>query len=237
VINNPQKSPLDSVKKIPKRIKYEYHKLLLKWFQNNSRNFPWRHTSNPYHLLISEILLQKTNSRVVGEVYEDFLQRYPSLEDVTKYPLKEIQRVIAPLGLVYRAERLQRICRAIVHDYGGNIPDEISKLLELKGVGRYVASAILLFGYGKPLGLVDANVIRVLSRVFSILSQKSRPQTDPEFWKAAEALVPKRVAREYNLALLDFSALVCHIKPKCEICPLKTLCQYYSKNYAENQIG
>lgn len=214
-------------KSIPLKTRQQFQSRLSEWFRTNSRDFQWRHAHSPYKILIAEILLQKTNSRMVGEVYESFINQYPTPYDVKKSSVEEIREIISPLGLIYRAERLHVICNAIVDDFGGNVPNNLSELMGFKGIGRYAASAILIFGFKRSLALVDSNIIRILSRVFNIESRNLRPHTDLTLWEAAQTLVPFGDAANYNLALLDFSALICQLKPNCIICPLIDICKSY----------
>lgn len=221
-------SPLQTALSIPTAVRQEYQRCLIDWFRDNGRDFPWRQAADPYHILVSELLLQKTDSRTVGQVYLEFISRFPTPAHVSEAPLEEIQQVITPLGLLYRAERLKETCSVIVNKYGGRVPSAMADLLALKGVGRYAASAVLLFAFGEPAALVDRNVIRVLGRVFEIQSAAPRPHTDLKLWQAAKILVPDREAREYNLAVLDLSALICRPKPRCQSCPINHLCMYYA---------
>ena len=210
------------------RIRY-YHKKILTWFNKNSRNFPWRTTNDPYKILISEILLQKTNSRTVGIVYESFIKKYPTPVHVAISSKGKVSKIVSTLGLYYRAERIFEICRSLVEDHGGEIPNNLEELMALKGIGRYAASAVLCFGFDQKVAIIDQNVIRILLRVFKIISSKSRPHNDENLWQAALYLLPKKKFRDYNFALLDLSALVCKPKPLCETCPLKGFCCFNNK--------
>lgn len=228
-------SPLEKVYSITSEVRREYQHRLINWFQNNGRDFPWRQASDPYHILVSELLLQKTHSRAVGKVYLDFISRFPTPNHVAETPLNELERVIAPLGLIYRAARLKESCSVIVSQYSGEVPSVLNDLLALKGVGRYAASAVLLFAFDKHIALVDRNVIRVLDRVFEVRSTAARPHTDLKLWQAAKVLVPKQEARNYNLAVLDLSALICQPKPKCHLCPINHLCLFFSATRGSEQ--
>lgn len=202
---------------------------LLTWYSKNKRCFPWRETRNPYNVLISEVLLQKTNSRAVGSVYNEFIHKYPTPLHVTKSTIDEIYQIVSPLGLHYRAERIFLLCNSIVKEYKGKIPNNITDLMTLKGIGRYAASAVLCFGFGYKIAILDQNVIRILSRVFNIRSYKPRPHTDRSLWQAAEDLLPENKFKEYNYALLDLSALICKTKPDCDICPLVNICYLHNR--------
>ena len=223
-------TPIITAQNIPKEIIKKFHIRLLSWFKENGRSFPWRETKSPYEIIISELLLQKTNSRAVSETYLKFLKKYPSPAQVTKSSEAEIYSIISPLGLFYRAERILAICSSIEEHHEGEIPNDITDLMKLKGIGRYAASAVLCFGFGESVAILDRNVIRILSRVFDIRSNKPRSHIDNQMWEAAQLLLPADNAREYNLALLDLSAIVCKPKPDCNHCPLNDICAYSKVN-------
>lgn len=194
-----------------------FQEALLSWFAEHARSFPWRQTRDPYRVLTAEMLLQQTDADSVLPVYEELILRYPTPAELANADKPELEALIAPLGLRYRAERLQASAAALA----AGVPPEEKALMKLKGVGRYIARAVLCFAYGAQVGILDSNVIRLLDRVFSIRSEKARPHTDPAMWKLVDMMVPEGEARQFNLALLDLAALVCRsAKPRCEICPL-----------------
>jgi len=142
-----------------------------------------------------------------------------------KNRISTILRIIQPLGLSYKANRLKFTADIIVKKFGGVIPDDEEKLLELPGVGRYIASAVQVFAFGKPKAVLDTNVIRVHKRVFGIQSQKNRSRDDPYLWNFAQLLVPISRAKEYNWGLIDYGALVCKSSsPACGECVLQEMC-------------
>lgn len=205
-----------------------FSKRLIAWHKKNKRNFAWRKTRNPYKVIVAEIMLQKTDAKKVSEVYGKFIADYPTIEALSEAPLRSLRKKISPLGIHQRANRLKKLATEIVKKYGGKVPSEKKELLKLPGVGNYVANAVLCFAFGRDVPLVDANIIRVLERVFSIKSSRPRPRTDKNLWTAMEEMIPKSMAREFNLALLDFAAKVCTAKePKHKECPVKSLCDYY----------
>lgn len=208
--------------------KEEFVKEILNWHQKNKRKFNWRRARDPYKIIVAEIMLQKTDAKKVSEVYDRFIAKYPNVQALSEAPLDELRRKIILLGIHSRAERLKNLAVEVIKNYGGEIPPDKKKLLELPGVGNYVANAVLCFAFNKDVPLIDANIIRVLDRVFSIKSSRPRPRTDKSLWCAAEEIIPKGAARRFNLALLDFAATVCTAKnPKHEECPVRSLCDYY----------
>lgn len=201
---------------------------LLKWFGKNRRSFPWRETSDPYKILVAEILLRKTDAGKVLDIYERFIEKYPDFATLTRGSGRRLKDFLRPLGLYrHRAQELQDLAQMVLTKYGGEIPQSREDLLELPGVGDYVANAILCFSFGKNLPLLDTNVIRVVTRVFSVESEKKRVREDPEMWLVVGKMLPRNKARDFNLAVLDLAAKVClPKKPKCPICPINMICDY-----------
>lgn len=205
-----------------------FQKRLLEWYQDNRRTFSWRETRNPYCILLSEVLLQKTNAQKVQDVYDKIVSRYPTLEELAKSRAEELTEMLMPLGLQQkRSSRLRSIAGILVEESNGEVPRGRDELLALPGVGDYVANAVLCLAYGEELPLLDTNIIRILQRVFNMRSLKSRPRTDSTLWAAAREMIPEGKAREFNLGMLDFAAQVCTARnPKCSECTVSDLCQF-----------
>lgn len=221
---------------ISKGLKHQFHKRLLAWFKDNKRSFSWRCINDPYKVLISEILLQKTNVEKVTPVFKAFINKYPSPQILQNASPQVIQRMIKNLGLMYRAERLISIGKHLSDYHAGKVPSDKDELLKIRGVGHYAASAVRCFAFNKREAIVDTNIVRLFDRVFGCKSLKKRPREDAELWQFAESLLPSRNVRDYNYALLDFSALVCTAKkPRHEICPLKDICKYYNQKTAKKR--
>jgi A/G-specific adenine glycosylase len=209
-----------------RRRKQELVLSLLSWFKKNGRVLPWRNTNSEYEILIAEILLQKTSSKQVECIYVDFLRSFPSFKRLAEAEPGEIGEKIKGIGLKYRAARLQNMARMILMDFDGKVPKERKKLLELPGVGDYIANAVLCFAFGEDTPIVDVNVVRVLTRVFSIATIREKHK-DKNLWALAGELIPKGFCREFNWALLDLASLVCTPrKPKCTKCPILSFCDY-----------
>lgn len=201
---------------------------IFKWYNNNKRDFEWRKTRDPYKILIAEIMLQKTDAKKVSQIYDRFIIKYSNVTLLSKASVEELEKEIFLLGIHSRAERLKNLAQEIIKKYNGQIPLERKKLIELPGVGNYIANAVLCFALNKDVPLIDANILRILKRVFSIKSSKSRPRNDEKMWKAVDKIIPCGRGREFNFAILDFAAKVCTAKnPKHEVCPVKDYCDYY----------
>jgi len=204
----------------PKKLCFHYKKY--------RRSFPWRETKNPFHILISEIMLQKTDAQKVLETFPQFISKYSSPRALSSAALSILRKDIFLLGMHNRAKRLKETAKILIDRFNGHVPKEKDKLLTLRGVGDYIANAVLCFAFNKYVPIVDANVIRVVERFFSLKSKKVRPRTDKLIWQFAEKLVPKGNAKEYNRAILDFAALVCTAKkPNCLNCPISKKCDYF----------
>jgi len=198
------------------------------WHRDNVRDFPWRRRfGDPYAVLIAELLLRKTTARQVAGVYTDFLSEYPSPGSLAEASIDGLSERLRPLGLAHRADLLHRLGASLVSRHGGRVPNTAGELMKLPGVGRYTANAVLCFAYGQRVPIVDSNVIRVLKRVFGVVSNRSRAHLDAQMWQAASALLPRLASEDYQLALLDFAAIVCrHRRPQCATCPIRPGCAF-----------
>lgn len=206
----------------------QFQQILLDWFEHNKRTFPWRETQDPYQVIVAEMLLQKTNVEKVLPVYTHFLLKYPTVNYLAESELDELVEIIRPLGLLYRAYRMKQWAESVVNSHGGKFPRQAKELRQLYGVGDYMTNAVRAFAYGEQVPIVDTNVIRIFGRVFGIQSERARARTDRSLWNQIGSAVPMELSREYNLALLDFAALLCTARnPKCEICPMSDFCQFY----------
>jgi len=207
-----------------------FAKLLLEWWNKNKRDFPWRHTKDPYSILTAEMLLRKTTAQQVERIYAKFLNKYPTPASLAEADEDELKKLLKPLGMEHRrAELFKKLGQTIKESYNNGIPKDTQKLLELPGVGRYAANAVLCFACSKDVPLLDANFIRIIKRIFGIKSQKPRARDDNKMWEFAESLIPQGKCRCFNLAILDFAALICTArKPKCSECPVRSICIYHS---------
>jgi A/G-specific adenine glycosylase len=200
-----------------------FKRRLLRWFRDQGRRLPWRSTRNPYHIVVSEFMLQQTQVRRVTEYYPKFLRRFPTVEALAKARPSQVREAWEGLGYYRRAANLHRLARAVVSAHGGAIPDDPERLRELPGVGRYTAGAVATFAFEHREAAVDTNVARVLTRVF-----KPRPTNIRTIWSLATRLLPSRrqTAWEFNQALMDLGALVCVARrPKCGECPVQPACK------------
>lgn len=204
---------------------------LLAWYAEYGRELPWRQTSDPYHILVSEMMLQQTQVDRVIPKYREFLDRYPDIQTLAVAPTDDVKETWKPLGYNIRPVRLQMIAREVQAEYGGQIPDTPETLQQLKGIGKYTAGAVSCFGYKKAVPLVDTNVDRLLQRVFYGKKASANTKESKQIWELAAQLVPQEQAFDYNQALMDFGALMCTArKPLCLLCPMHAFCLAYPIN-------
>ena len=202
-----------------------FQRRLLAWYRRHRRNLPWRRTRNPYHILVSEVMLQQTQVDRVVPKYREWLRKYPSLESLAQASLREVRETWYPLGYNIRPVRLRAIARAALRHHQGRIPDTREELLALRGIGPYTAGAVLSFAYRKDAPILDTNVRRVLRRVF--LGPHATP-SDRSLWALSGTLLPPGEAYDFNQALMDFGATMCTARrPRCPACPLAERCASY----------
>jgi A/G-specific adenine glycosylase len=204
---------------------------LLNWYATHGRDLPWRQTTDPYRILVSEIMLHQTQVDRVIPKYHQFLEAYPSFEALATASLDKVKALWRPLGYNFRPGRLLRIAQQVVHEFNGKLPDTLEGLLALRGIGRYTAGAILSFAFQKDAPIVDTNVRRVLQRVFGITGNPMRQPAKGQIWELATAIIPSGQAPVFNQALLDFGALICTARtPSCPSCILQSKCEQHKSS-------
>jgi A/G-specific adenine glycosylase len=198
---------------------------LLTWYRRHGRDLPWRRTDDPYHILVSEIMLQQTQVDRVMPKYEEWLRKYPTLHALATAPEHEVTKTWYPLGYNIRPKRLQSIARQAIANYGGSLPSDEATLRSFHGIGPYTAGAIRSFAFRERAAILDTNVARVLFRVFIGKGDPKAHAMKRHLWAVSEALVPNRHVYDFNQALMDFGATVCTARnPKCLVCPMKPSC-------------
>jgi len=209
-----------------------FRESLISWFNKEGRDLPWRHTRDPYHILVSEIMLQQTNVRIVIPIYLKFIKKFPTIQSLSQAPLSQVKILTDQLGYKKRGEYLHQIAKQIIDEFNGEFPKTLESLLSLKGIGRYTAGAILSFAFGvneRTAAIVDVNVERVLSRVFGIWDLKKNSDFNKTIWKLSEDMLDEKNVWEINQGIMDLGALICISQtPKCLICPMRDFCKYYT---------
>ncbi|HSC28395.1 MAG TPA: A/G-specific adenine glycosylase [Vicinamibacterales bacterium] len=202
-----------------------FRRRLLRWYGRNGRDLPWRQTTDPYRILVSEIMLQQTQVERVRPKYHEWLQKYPTLEALACAAEVDVARTWRPLGYNIRPRRLHAIARESVSRYGGTIPASEAALRSFKGIGAYTAGAVMSFAFGRRSAILDTNVARVLFRVFVGRGNLKSHAMRRHLWDVSRALLPVRRVFDFNQALMDFGATTCTArKPSCAKCPMRRGC-------------
>ncbi|WP_066222075.1 A/G-specific adenine glycosylase [Formosa haliotis] len=208
-----------------------FSKILTHWYSVNKRELPWRQTSNPYYIWLSEIILQQTQIKQGLPYYEAFVKTFPTVFDLANANEAKVLKLWQGLGYYSRARNLHAAAKYVVNDLKGVFPDNYKDLLQLKGVGDYTASAIASICYNEPSAVVDGNVYRVLSRYFGIDTPINSSRGAKEFKALAQELIDVKDPATFNQAIMEFGAIQCKPKnPDCTICPLNSSCVALSKH-------
>jgi A/G-specific adenine glycosylase len=206
--------------------------LLSDWYKKHKRELPWRLSSDPYPIWLSEIILQQTRVEQGLPYFNAILKRFPNVESMAKAPLDDLLKLWQGLGYYSRARNMHTAAQQVFHDFGGTFPSTYEELLHLKGIGEYTAAAIASIAYGAPKAVVDGNVFRVLARIFAIDTPINTTEGKKLFSGLAEELLDKKQPSQHNQAMMDFGAMQCTpSSPDCSICPLKEHCQAFATGH------
>jgi A/G-specific adenine glycosylase len=209
---------------LPPTYKQRIQKDLLRWYERQGRDLPWRKTRDPYVIWVSEIMLQQTQVATVIPYFKKFLKSFPTIRHLARAELSEVLKVWEGLGYYSRARNLHRASKIIMTHFQEEIPDNLKDLLGLPGIGKYTAGAILSIAYNKEAPILDGNVRRVLSRVFAVSEDPKKAES--LLWKISESLIPKGCSNSFNQAIMDLGAMICTPKdPLCHRCPVHRYCK------------
>ena len=198
--------------------------ILMHWYDQHGRDLPWRHTTDPYAIWLSEVILQQTRIEQGHDYWLRFMERFPTVETLAAASEDEVLRLWQGLGYYSRARNLHAAAQQVVAM--GKFPSTLEGIKSLKGVGDYTAAAIASIAFGIPAAVVDGNVYRVLARHYGISTPINSTEGKKEFAALAQELLPARQAAKHNQAIMDFGALHCTPKsPKCDECPLADTCE------------
>lgn len=202
----------------------KFQDALLTWFDRNKRDLPWRKTYLPYHVWISEVMLQQTQMDRVVDYFKQWMKRFPDVDSVGAASEEEILQLWEGLGYYSRARNLHKTAQILSGGHG-ELPDTYKELLSLPGIGRYTAGAILSIAFNQEYPIVDANIERVFSRIFNIASPVKDKENSRFIWEKAAELIPSGKARYFNQALMELGALIClPLHPQCNQCPISSEC-------------
>lgn len=202
----------------------QFHTSLLAWGTEHKRTFPWRATSNPFYIMIAELMLRRTQARQVIDIYSNFLKEYPDVHALATAPAEDVTRSLFSLGLSWRSPAFQQIAHLLIHQHNGEVPSSYDTLVSLPGIGDYVASAVCCFAFGQAIAIVDTNTVRVVGRLFGLTTHAESRRRKP-VRSLLETLLSQEEPGAYNYALLDIAALICTpVDPNCLECPLLSYC-------------
>lgn len=204
----------------------EYTKKIVNWYQKNKRSLPWRESPTPYHVWISEIMLQQTRIEAVKNYYNHFINEIPDIKTLANTPEDKLLKLWEGLGYYTRAKNLKKAAIKIINDYQGNFPTTYVEILKLPGIGEYTASAISSICFKERQVTIDGNVLRVYTRVKNDYRPTNEMKTKKAIHDELLKIIPKE-SGEFNQGLMEIGETICLPNgiPKCEICPLKDICQ------------
>jgi len=205
-----------------------FRRRLAAWFRRHSRDLPWRHTRDPYRVLVSELMLQQTQVSRVVDYYARFLERFPNLHSLADAPPRQVREAWEGLGYYARARNLHALAQQVVTECEGVIPPTVEELRALPGIGAYTAGAVSSFAYERRAALVDTNVARVLQRYFAPRTPLKTGPGQKKLWAIAAAILPRtgKAAWTHNQALMELGALICTARvARCDQCPVRRGCK------------
>ena len=204
---------------------------VLNWFdQHGRKDLPWQHNQDPYHIWVSEIMLQQTRVEAVIPYYEKFINRFPTIEQLAVAPIDEVLHHWTGLGYYARARNLHKAAKHIKENFHGVFPTSFDDVIALPGIGKSTAAAILALSFQQPFAILDGNVKRVLARYFAVEGWPGHRITEDKLWSYAESLVPNSGIAQYTQAMMDLGATLCtRTNPNCSDCPIQTGCAAYKQ--------
>ena len=202
---------------------------VLNWYEQYGRkSLPWQIEKSPYHVWLSEVMLQQTQVATVIPYFKRFIKQFPKITDLAKAPIDDILHLWTGLGYYARARNLHKAAQVIADKFGGKFPTKFEDVIALPGVGRSTAGAILSLSQNQHYPILDGNVKRVLTRTFAIEGWPGNKNVENQLWQLSEQVTPKNEVAKFNQAMMDIGAMVCtRSKPKCTLCPLHQLCIAY----------
>ena len=217
--------PLDS------KAKSSIRRKLLKWFDEQQRDLPWRNNKTPYRIWISEIMLQQTQVATVIAYYQRFIKQFPNVKKLAAANESEVLKLWEGLGYYRRARQLHAAAKVIVDEHGGKFPTEFEKVLALPGIGRYTAGAILSIALDQKQPILEGNTIRLFARLMLLSDDTTTSNSQKQLWSFSESLLPNKRVGDFNQALMELGSEVCKPRnPLCTDCPLKLHCPTRAEN-------
>jgi A/G-specific adenine glycosylase len=209
-------------------------KTISSWYIKNKRDLPWRNTTDPYIIWLSEVILQQTRVNQGMSYFYAFVEKYPTIHDLANATEDDVLKLWQGLGYYSRARNLHQAAKQVVLNYNGTLPNDYKALLSLKGVGEYTAAAIISYAYNQPYAVLDGNVFRVLSRYFGIQEPINSPKGKKIFTQVANEVLDKKNPALHNQAIMEYGALLCTpVNPNCLECELRSSCVAYEKSLTQ----
>ena len=217
---------------MPKSFPVDHFQLdLINWYHENHRSLPWRETKNPYHIWISEIMLQQTQVKTASQYYLRFINKFPTIEILSCASTEQVLKYWEGLGYYNRAIKLHQTAQIIMDKFQGNLPGEFEQLIDLPGIGPYTAGAIASFAFNQPEPAIDGNVARVISRIFLITEDAKKTKTIKKIREFALKILPREDAGMFNQAIMELGAITCTPRqPVCSKCPVDYFCKAFLHN-------
>lgn len=205
---------------------------LLRWAEREGRHFVWREPQPPFAILLAEMLLSKTRAEVAEPALRSLLEQFSTPQTLAKAPTSVLEKILFPLGLHRKRARNLVACASIlVEKHDGKVPESVDELMTLPYVGKYAAHAVASVAFDEPLPVIDANVSRIYQRLFSLPSPPERLSSAHDLWSFAARVLPRKRAKAYNWALLDFGGTICTAKtPACARCPVRRSCDLNARS-------
>ena len=203
----------------------QFRRNLLEWFKTHRRQLPWRETDNPYHIWVSEVMLQQTQAKKVVEYYQKFVGRFPTIQHLAKAKLDDVLKQWEGLGYYARARNLRKAAKVVVEQMEGEVPTDYTSFRVLPGVGDYTAAAVQSIAFNRPYAVVDGNVKRVVARLFLIESPTNQSGLAKIFQAKADSLLDHGQPGRFNQAMMELGSKICRPKsPLCVVCPVSEFC-------------
>ena len=216
------------------RWKQRFRRRLLKWYAEHQRDLPWRRSQNPYRVWVSEVMLQQTQVATVEPYFRRFLKAFPTVKKLAAADDQDVLRLWEGLGYYRRARQLHAAAKTIVAEHRGRFPQDVETLQTLPGIGRYTAGAIASIAYDQRAPILEANTIRLLSRLIGFRDDPTKRLGQRVLWQTAEDVLPRKDIARFNQALMELGSLVCTpTSPRCDNCPVASLCVAFESGLAE----
>ncbi|MCP4512786.1 MAG: A/G-specific adenine glycosylase [Fuerstiella sp.] len=203
---------------------------VLRWYDQNGRKLPWRESADPYRIWVSEIMLQQTTVAAVVPYFERFIERFPDVRRLAEAEQDQVLHLWEGLGYYSRARNLHKAAGVVVHEMNSRFPESADELEQLPGIGPYTAGAISSFAFNRPAAIVEANTLRLFSRLIELDIDPRGTQGQKKLWKFAGWIVSRKRAADFNQAVMDIGSQVCcPVDPKCSTCPLMPSCKSFEQ--------